>query len=112
MRLHKPAAGSREDGHALTVDISEDDEIVYLPVKRGDGKLNYQQAKLNKTSATIHDERIVHGSPGNTSDIPRKTYVIAFRTKQTVEHERKIGFNHSHNNEQNWDTFISETALQ
>ena len=60
---------------------------------------------------TIHEERIVHGSPGNVSTVPRKTYVIAFRSVATVEHERSIGFNHSHNTEQNWDTFISQTAL-
>ena len=40
-------------------------QIVSLPVKKGD--------------VTIHEEHIVHGSPGNLSESPRKTVVMAFR---------------------------------
>ena len=69
-----------------------DDEIVYLPVKRG--------------SVTIHDERIVHGSGGNTSEEWRKTYVMAFRDSETVRQEREMGFTHSHNDDVNWDEIL------
>ncbi len=51
----------------------------------------------------IHDERIVHGSGGNTSDILRKTYVMAFRTQETVKEEREMGFTHSHNDVVKWE---------
>lgn len=55
---------------------------------------------------TIHDEWIVHGSSGNTcADRQRRTYVVAFRAKEIVDAERRIGFTHSHNDEVNWDTF-------
>ena len=66
--------------------------IVYLLVKRG--------------SITVHDERIVHGSGGNSSDTWRKTYVMAFRPEETVNEERATGFTHSHNDKVKWDTFI------
>lgn len=60
--------GSRDDAHALTVDVGEGERVVYVPVRRGD--------------VTVHDERIVHGSDGNTSTTcPRKTYVLAYRPK-------------------------------
>ena len=56
-------------------------------------------------SASIHDEWIVHGSSGNKSDKTRRTYVIAFRTADTVNRERRAGFSHSHNDKINWDDF-------
>ena len=56
-------------------------------------------------SVTIHDEYVVHGSPGNTTNGDRRTYVVAFRTADTVERERKAGFTHSHNDAVNWDSF-------
>jgi len=37
LRIHRPLSGSRDEGHALTVDLLESDEQVYLPVNRGDG---------------------------------------------------------------------------
>ena len=40
------AQGNRDDSHTLVIEMLPDDEIVYLPLKRG--------------SVTIHDERIVH----------------------------------------------------
>ncbi|MCP4888865.1 MAG: phytanoyl-CoA dioxygenase family protein, partial [Planctomycetaceae bacterium] len=86
------ADGNRDDSHTLVIEMLPDDEIVYLPVKRG--------------SVTIHDERIVHGSGGNTSDEWRKTYVMAFRDSETVRQEREMGFTHSHNDEVNWDEII------
>jgi hypothetical protein len=94
LRPHRPLGGSRDEAHALTVDLKDGDQVVYLPLRRGD--------------VTVHDERIVHGSDGNHSDHPRKTYVVAFRSQATVDYERSIGFTHSHNTEVNWDTWISK----
>jgi hypothetical protein len=94
LREHRPLIGSsREDGHALVVDVDEAVEPVRLaPARRG--------------SVTIHDEWVVHGSSGNASpDRNRRTYVIAYRAKDIVDAERRIGFTHSHNDEVNWDTF-------
>jgi len=79
---------SREDSHGLVTDVRPEEEIHLLEVKRG--------------GVSCHGERIVHGSGGNTSNRWRKTYVVAFRSKQTVEHERRLGFTHSYNSE-NWD---------
>jgi ectoine hydroxylase-related dioxygenase (phytanoyl-CoA dioxygenase family) len=98
LRAHRPKdAGdgesvSRDESHTLVIESKPNDEIVYLPVKRG--------------SVTVHDERIVHGSGGNTSGEWRKTYVMAFRDEETVKQERAMGFTHSHNDEVNWDEII------
>jgi len=35
----------------------------------------------------------------------RRTYVIAYRTEETVKKERSMGFSHSHNDAFNWDEF-------
>lgn len=83
---------NRDDSHTLVIETRDTDEVVYLPVKRG--------------SVTIHDERIVHGSGGNTSEAWRKTYVMAFRDEHTVREEREMGFTHSHNDEVNWDEIL------
>ncbi len=82
----------RGDGHTLVIEENQDDEIVFLPVKRG--------------SITVHDERIVHGSGGNNSKDWRKTYVMAFRDEETVKEERAMGFTHSHNDTVNWDQIV------
>lgn len=92
LRPHRPKGGSRDDSHTLVIEMKPTDEIVYLPVKRG--------------SVTIHDERIVHGSGGNTSGEWRKTYVMAFRDAETVRQEREMGFTHSHNDQVNWDEIL------
>lgn len=92
LRPHVPLAGSREEGHALTIEIGENEVIALAPAKRG--------------SLTIHDEYVVHGSAGNNSPTrQRRTYVLAYRAGSIVEAERKIGFTHSHNDDVNWDTF-------
>jgi len=83
---------SRDESHTLVIEMKEADEILYLPVTRG--------------SITIHDEKIVHGSGGNTSNEWRKTYVMAFRDAETIDAERAIGFTHSHNDEINWNEII------
>jgi len=102
LRKHRPLAqdlakrgesegDTREDAHAQIVDLEPRDEVVYLPVRRGD--------------ITLHNEMIVHGSGGNTSQRWRRTYVIAYRSLATIAWERKMGFSHSHNDKINWDTF-------
>ncbi len=99
LRTHKPASyseasgeGSRDDSHTLVIETRPGDRVVYLPVKRG--------------SVTIHDERIIHGSGGNSSQNWRKTYVMAFRDVKTIQEERAMGFTHSHNDKVNWDEVL------
>ena len=76
--------GTEDIAHTLDMKLEKDDKIVYIPLKAGD--------------ISIHDERIVHGSGGNKSkERNRKTYVLAFRSRATIEYERSIGFTHSHN---------------
>ena len=83
---------SRDESHTLIIETLPTDTIVHLPVKRG--------------SVTVHDERIVHGSGGNMSDIWRKTYVVAFRDAETIRKEREMGFTHSHNDQVDWDEVL------
>ncbi len=96
IRPHQPVfrstSGLRDEAHVLEVKIEEQEEIAYLPVKRG--------------GITIHDERIVHGSSGNSTDRWRRTYIVAFRSKACVDFERSIGFTHSHNDNINWQTHL------
>ena len=100
LRKHVPAsydsnqAGSRDDSHTLVIEALPTDNIIHLPVKRG--------------SVTIHDERIVHGSGGNNSEIWRKTYVVAYRDPNTIEYERSIGFTHSHNDTLDWKNVLTK----
>jgi hypothetical protein len=94
LRQHAPLSGSRDEGHALTIDVDESrgDVVTLAPCMRG--------------SVTVHDEFVVHGSSGNmTHDRQRRTYVLAYRPKRVVEAERRLGFTHSHNDVVNWDTF-------
>lgn len=93
LRQHAPLANSRDEGHALKLEINEGkgDTIKLAPCKRG--------------SITVHDEWVIHGSSGNSSYRQRRTYVLAYRPKSVVEAERRLGFDHSHNTEVNWDTF-------
>ena len=79
----KPAGKSRDDTHALVIDIDEAKlaaDTVTLCAQRGD--------------VTIHDEWVVHGSGGNLSNGERRTFVHALRAAETVELERKAGFSH------------------
>ena len=71
----------------MRVALSDEERAaaVPLPAKRGD--------------VTIHDEWILHGSGGNPSDAPRKTYVVAFRDRRMVAYERGVGFGHSYNDD-------------
>ena len=102
LRKHLPTAlnasqvdesGASNEFHTLSIQIENNDEIHFLPVKRG--------------SMTIHDERIVHGSAGNNSDRWRQTYVMAFRELATIEEERHVGFTHSHNDDLDWKATLN-----
>ena len=97
LRPHRPMLSSddvdnREDSHVLTAELKPEDQVVFLPVKRG--------------SISVHNERIVHGSGGNQSERWRRTYIVAHRSKQTVDFEREIGFTHSHNDKISWSTHL------
>ena len=96
LRAHRPIltsdAGSREETHTLSIDLTSEDVLVPLAVPRG--------------GITVHDERIIHGSGGNPSDDWRRTYVIAHRSRATVDYERSIGFTHSHNDAIQWTTHL------
>ncbi|MEO0733803.1 MAG: phytanoyl-CoA dioxygenase family protein [Bacteroidota bacterium] len=97
LRAHRPKGSeddnkSRDESHTLVIDSKPTDKIVLLPVRRGD--------------VTVHDERIVHGSGGNTASVWRKTYVAAYRDMNTIAEERAMGFTHSHNDEVNWEEIV------
>lgn len=92
LREHKALASGRAEAHAVRLEVNEAVEgVEYAQVPRGD--------------VSIHDEWVVHGSGGNASPGPRRTYVAAFRPKATVAAERAAGFTHSHNDVVNWDSF-------
>jgi ectoine hydroxylase-related dioxygenase (phytanoyl-CoA dioxygenase family) len=93
LRPHRPLMLDRDKSHILSVELTPDDPIVELPLRRGD--------------ITVHDEMIIHGSGGNRSpDRWRRTYITAFRSKACVDFERAIGFTHSHNDTINWETHL------
>jgi hypothetical protein len=95
LRNHKPLGSSREDSHALKVELTNDDTVQLAPCPR--------------RGVTIHDEYVVHGSGGNSCPgKQRRTYVLAYRAKEIVDAERNIGFSHSHNDNVNWDTFNND----
>eukprot|EP01094_Clydonella_sp_ATCC50884_P027426 TRINITY_DN7868_c0_g1_i1.p1 TRINITY_DN7868_c0_g1~~TRINITY_DN7868_c0_g1_i1.p1 ORF type:complete len:335 (-),score=98.75 TRINITY_DN7868_c0_g1_i1:6-869(-) len=94
VRPHRPAGGSdgRAKAHALVTELREGDEVRYVPIGKGD--------------ITVHNERVVHGSGPNTStDSWRRAYIVAYRLQECIDEERRIGFDHSHNSEVNWDTW-------
>ena len=96
LRPHRPLHEGREEGHAVIAEVRDGEEIRLAEVPRG--------------GVTLHDQWVVHGSPGNASPRHRRTYVIAFRTRAIVDAERKAGFTHSHNDDVNWDVFNPEIA--
>ncbi len=85
LRTHEPQFGDRGESHALGTHLRPDDVVVDVPIARGD--------------VTVHDERVLHGSGGNSTAGFRRAYVIAFRPEETVAIERELGFTHSHNDE-------------
>lgn len=83
LRSHVPQFGDRGASHALGTELLATDDVIEVPIRRGD--------------VTVHNERVMHGSGGNTTAGFRRAYVVAFRSKDTVEIERDLGFTHSHN---------------
>jgi ectoine hydroxylase-related dioxygenase (phytanoyl-CoA dioxygenase family) len=83
LRPHAPVFGGRGTSHALGTNLRDDDAIVPMPIRRGD--------------CTVHNERVMHGSGGNTTGGFRRAYILAFRSVDTISVERSLGFTHSHN---------------
>jgi phytanoyl-CoA hydroxylase len=83
LRPHVPQYGDRGTSHALGTELRESDEVIAVPIRRGD--------------VTVHSERVMHGSGGNSTDGLRRAYVLAFRATEAVAIERQLGFTHSHN---------------
>ena len=84
LRAHRPLLGDRGKSHTLVADVDEKrDAIVAAEIARGD--------------VTVHHERTVHGSAGNRTSGWRRAYIVAFRSRETVDEERRRGFTHSHN---------------
>lgn len=84
LRHHGPLHGDRDKSHVLAATLSDTDVEKPVEIDRGD--------------VTVHHERTLHGSGGNlSSNSWRRAWVLAFRSKSTVEEERRIGFTHSHN---------------
>ena len=89
LREHKPLSDGRKETHTIGIELNKD-EINRL-----------QYAKVPRGGVSLHNDKIVHGSMGNNTDGWRRTYVIAYRAKETIEYERSIGFTHSHNDVDN-----------
>ncbi|MGI9579457.1 MAG: phytanoyl-CoA dioxygenase family protein [Microthrixaceae bacterium] len=85
LRPHEPQFGDRGDSHALGTDLQPGDDVVPVPISRGD--------------VTVHNERVMHGSGGNSTAGFRRAYVLAFRSEPTIAIERELGFTHSHNDD-------------
>eukprot|EP00850_Spirogloea_muscicola_P003967 SM000016S01955 [mRNA] locus=s16:980023:981769:+ [translate_table: standard] len=84
LRHHGPLHGDRDKSHTLAATLTEGDRTKPMEIQRCD--------------VTVHHERLLHGSGGNSSkDSWRRAWVIAFRSQETVEEERRRGFTHSHN---------------
>lgn len=87
VRPHRPAGANREEQHTLVTDLRPDDQLVAVPIRRGD--------------ITVHNEGVLHGSGGNRTETSwRRAYINAFRSVETVRRERELGFTHSHNDDQ------------
>jgi hypothetical protein len=86
LRAHVPLHGDRDTSHVLVAAVDESRDII-------------DAAELRRGDVSVHHERAVHGSGGNPSERWRRGYVVAFRSRRTVEHERALGFTHSHNDD-------------
>jgi phytanoyl-CoA hydroxylase len=69
----------------LGTEIRPEDEVVVVPIRRSD--------------CTVHNERVMHGSGGNNTGGYRRAYIIACRSRETIDTERELGFIHSHNDD-------------
>jgi phytanoyl-CoA hydroxylase len=84
VRPHRPLHGDRGSSHTLVTDLQPGDEMRAVEIRRGD--------------ITVHNEGVLHGSGGNRSaDSWRRAYIVALRSRSTVDEERRRGFTHSHN---------------
>lgn len=86
LRPHLPLLGDRDKSHTLVATVDEAKDTI-------------RPARLERGDVTVHHERAIHGSGGNTSERWRRGYVVAFRSKDTVARERAMGFTHSHNDD-------------
>ena len=86
LRPHLPLLGDRNKSHTLVARVDEAREDI-------------RPALLSRGDVTVHHERAVHGSGGNTSTRWRRGYVVAFRSRDTIARERAVGFTHSHNDD-------------
>jgi phytanoyl-CoA hydroxylase len=86
LRPHQPLLGDRDQSHTLVAQVDEAREVVW-------------PAELRRGDVTVHHERTVHGSGGNHTASWRRAYILAFRSKETVAEERRLGFTHSHNDQ-------------
>jgi len=84
LRGHEPLLGDRSQSHTMVAKVDPKVDSI-------------RPARLHRGDATVHHERALHGSGGNTSDRWRRGYVVAFRSADTVRRERAMGFTHSHN---------------
>lgn len=86
LRPHVPLHGDRDSSHVLVATVDESREVI-------------DAAELRRGDVSVHHERAVHGSAGNLSERWRRGYVVAFRSRATIERERALGFTHSHNDD-------------
>ena len=93
VKLASAGRADEESSHALCTALSDADEK------------NARRVEIKRGDITVHDQRVVHGSGPNESDGWRRAYVLAFRTAEMVDEERRLGFSHSHNDAFNWDAF-------
>ena len=84
LRPHEPLLGDRSENHTMVARVDPAVDRI-------------RPGRLRRGDATVHHERTVHGSGGNSSDRWRRGYVVAFRSEDTIRRERAMGFTHSHN---------------
>ncbi len=95
LREHAPLYGDRDKNHTLVAHVDPARDRI-------------RSAILPRGSVSVHHERTVHGSGGNTSTRWRRGYVLAYRSPATIAQERAMGFTHSHNDDAKVLTRIGE----
>ena len=95
LREHLPLQGDRDSNHTLVAQVDPARDRI-------------RSAILPRGSVSVHHERTVHGSGGNTSARWRRGYVLAYRSPATITAERAMGFTHSHNDDVQVLTRIGE----
>ncbi|MGE3173829.1 MAG: phytanoyl-CoA dioxygenase family protein [Planctomycetota bacterium] len=95
LREHLPLTGDRDRNHTMVARVDPARDRI-------------RSARMPRGSVTVHHERTVHGSGGNTSTRWRRGYVLAFRSLATIAAERRVGFTHSHNDRVEVLTAIGE----